>query len=464
MDDDPEIIAQMAKVYMLNGQFETAARYSQRVLERQDLTPSAKKKALETQAFLHFRSGRLPDAHSALSQALKLEKPWKSAKLHFGLAGIRIEQMREKPSPLSWLYCLGHFVMGTVLTPVKETMTFAKPSLLMMLSLSLKRFQTQDKTLETLLELYQLYPGFEGFTLEIGKLFAEQEHYTEAEFWFCRAMYRHPARDEGYRSLVNLYQRTNNNEQLIDILRRWMTIRPESGEIMMVLSQALAQNVDNFEEAIRYAKQALINLKAPAMLATTYTHLGNMYSHMQAVDTAILAYQSAINIYPNCMDTYVQLGTLYYDRQEYLLSQKTFEKALMLSPENPKILCNLGYLAWMQGNISQAMDYYHQSIALDPAYDIALNNLGVLYLDHIGDLSKAMDLFDQTLLHNPAYALCHYNKGRAYSFLGKTIEAARCFQHAQELNECSNELDSRELTERIKQLFEDSEQTFKTDL
>ncbi len=226
---------------------------------------------------------------------------------------------------------------------------------------------------------------------------------------------------------------------------------------MSVLSQAVANTPEGFEESMNLAKQALLSLKDPGMLANTYTHIGNLYASVQALDNAILAYHAALSIYPNALDTYIQLGTLHYDRQEFALSQKTFEKALALNPDNARILCNLGYLAWMQGNINQALSYYHGSIALEPSYDIALNNLGVLYLDHIGDIEKAMDLFNQTLLHNPHYALCHYNKGRAYSFLGETVEAARCFNQAQELNECSHELDSRELSERIKQLFENTE-------
>src|SRR6202012_864984 len=110
-----------------------------------------------------------------------------------------------------------------------------------------------------------------------------------------------------------------------------------------------------------------------------------------------------------------------------------------------------GYLAWLQGDITQASEYYHQSIACDPTYDIALNNLGVLYLDHIGDITKAMELFEQTLDVNPQYALCYYNMGRAYSFMGKAVEAAHCFMQAQIFNADNEELDNQELAERIHQ-------------
>lgn len=305
-------------------------------------------------------------------------------------------------------------------------------------------------------KLYQKYPGLDMLPIELGRLYQELGQYAEAEFWFSRAIYRHPLSDEGYRHLANLYRNTDRMEQLVETLERWLEIRPNSGDVMLVLSQVKSHNPEQYDAAITMAKQSLLFITHPETLASAYMHLGNLYQNLQQFDAAMTAFQAALHIQPRNIEIYVQLGTLYYDRQEYQLSQHIFEKALAISPENAKILCNLGYLAWMQGNVEQAQKYYHRSIELDPTYDIALNNLGVLYLDHIGNIPLAMALFDQTLSYNPHYALCHYNKGRAYSFMGETIEAAKCFQRAQEFNETSRELDQKELTERIKQLFENT--------
>lgn len=465
LNDDPAIQVQMARTVMLNGKLEAARQLIEKVMAKQSLDKDTRKKAMEVQAYLAYRLGNYPQAKQLFKQAFRLETPLKRSKLYFGFLGVQLELNREKPSFVGWLSAMRHFAMGLLLHPFSEPMVGYKASLALLKTSVSNRFRSQEQTLAALIKLYNMYPGMEILPLEIGKIYHAQERFSEAEFWFSRTIYRHPTSDEGYRCLANLYRSINNAEGLADTLKRWLEIRPNSGEILLVLSQTVAQSNDaeNLEQAVQYTKQALLLLKEPAMLANAYTHLGNLYAALQMLDCAILAFQSAISIYPTSLDSYVQLGTLYYDKQEFDLSQKIFEKALALSPNNAKILCNLGYLAWMQGNINQAMAYYHNSVELEPTYDIALNNLGVLYLDHIGNIDQAMSLFDQTLAHSPDYALCHYNKGRAYSFLGKTIEAARCFRQAQELNENTQELDNSELTERIKQLFEHSEQPHTTD-
>src|SRR5579883_2485832 len=54
LNDSPYILAQMARVYMLNGQFDTAEKYIQKVLQRNPQDKEVIRNTLETQAFLQF--------------------------------------------------------------------------------------------------------------------------------------------------------------------------------------------------------------------------------------------------------------------------------------------------------------------------------------------------------------------------------------------------------------------------
>lgn len=464
LNSDPELLVQIARAYLLSGKLDAAEKAIQKASGKDGATGHVVRKIHETQAIIYHRQGALLKAREALKSALKSGNPWKTAKIHLGLAGLSVELFREKPAFATWLDCIMHLFQGLLLMPFSWPMIFSiRPLFRIYLSLFFSRFHSEEQHLATCRKLYQKYPGLEILPIEMGKIHLKRNQFKEAEFWFNRAIYRNPCRDKGYRYLTNLYRRTQQPQKRILIIQQWLSLNPQNGEIMLALSQALSEQPGEHEEAVRYAKQATLVLQDRLMLANAYVHLGNLYNEVQSLDAAITAYQAALSIHPHSLDIYIQLGTLYHEKQEYLLSQKIFERALDLSPNNSKILCNLGYLAWIQGDIRQAQTYYHQSIALDGTYDIALNNLGVLYLDHIGNLEKAMQLFEQTLFHNPNYALCYYNKGRALSFLGQNIEAAKCFKQAQELNESSQELDNQELTERIKLLFENSEQFHNTD-
>ena len=107
----------------------------------------------------------------------------------------------------------------------------------------------------------------------------------------------------------------------------------------------------------------------------------------------------------------------------------------------------------MSHRTPDAIRYYEKAIQLDAEYDIPYNNLGVIYLDTMGDVSKAMDLFQQAIQLNENYALAYYNLGRSYSFLGNKLEAASYFRQAQQTNKMTRELDNAELEERIFKLF-----------
>lgn len=454
LNDSFETLVQLAKAYVLNGQFQHAKTYLEKASIHPHCDTKALKEVFETKAFIAFREGDVVQTEQLLKKVLGFDLPWKQSKAHFALAGIALDQLNQKFSVSRSIGFVWHMAYGSVTHFFSNAVSSVWPYAAMGLTLAAGKLASPQTQLNRLLKLQQKYPGLEILPVEIGNLYLYQDDYSSAEYWYRKAIERHPSRDEGYRGLVMLYQNLFCIEELIEVLNQWLALRPNHAEILFALSQAYGSQPEKLIEATQIAQQALLNTTDSSLMATLYSHLGHLYTQLQQHESAAVAYQASVHAEPDRFENLIQLGTLYYDRQQFALSQQTFLKALALSPQNAKIYCNLGYLAWMQGDIETAQAHYHKSISLDPSYDIALNNLGVLYLDHIGNMQKAMALFDQTLLHNPNYALCYYNKGRAYSFLGENIEAAKCFQKAQELNVVSHELDQRELTERIQDLFE----------
>ena len=111
----------------------------------------------------------------------------------------------------------------------------------------------------------------------------------------------------------------------------------------------------------------------------------------------------------------------------------------------------------MAGDIDEAVQYYQRAIELDPFYEIPYNNLGVIYLDHVGKTHDAIQYLKKAVGLNENYALAYYNLGRAFSFINNRTEAAEYYRLAQELNEFTHELDDEELEARIYHLFTSGE-------
>ena len=107
-----------------------------------------------------------------------------------------------------------------------------------------------------------------------------------------------------------------------------------------------------------------------------------------------------------------------------------------------------------EGSTEHAIDQLNQLINLNPEYSIAYNNLGVIYLDDIGNTTEAIGLFDKAVLTNSNYALAYFNLGRAYAILGENTKAARYFQQSLDLNELTKELDNDDILYRLHKLFE----------
>ena len=153
------------------------------------------------------------------------------------------------------------------------------------------------------------------------------------------------------------------------------------------------------------------------------------------------------------MDVYISLGSAFYDNEDYKNALVVYRRALELEPNNSKIHCNLGYLHWGMGDLDEAIKEYKLSIKYDPMYDIAHNNLGVIYLDDLVQIQDAIDCFSNAIECNPNYALAYYNLGRCYALKGENIEAAKYFQNAMDVNNITNEIDPQDIQDRLNSLF-----------
>ena len=106
------------------------------------------------------------------------------------------------------------------------------------------------------------------------------------------------------------------------------------------------------------------------------------------------------------------------------------------------------------GDLDEAIKEYKLSIKFDPNYDIAYNNLGVIYLDDLVQLQKAIECFETAIDCNPNYALAYYNLGRCFALKRENIEAARYFQQAMDVNNITNEIDPKDIQDRLNSLFD----------
>ena len=311
-----------------------------------------------------------------------------------------------------------------------------------------------DKIIDMYRELLDKAPGFVELYLCIGKVYYELKRYEDAICEYKMAIWLDSFNIAAYRHLCRAYEEQGDYNQAIEVYNKLIAMAPNIPDLYSNLANIYYIKGD-FDSAISNYQTAITlnpNKNWTSVIAQT---MGFVYQENKSdPDAAISAYQTAYVLTPEDIDIYVNLGSAFYDKEDYNNALAVYRQALELQPHNAKIHCNLGFLYWGKGDTEEAIKSYELAIKYNNKYDIAYNNLGVIYLDDLGRVNKAIELFRKAVETNPNYALAHFNLARAISIIGDKVEAAKLYQMAQDINKITQEIDPRDIADKISELFE----------
>lgn len=91
----------------------------------------------------------------------------------------------------------------------------------------------------------------------------------------------------------------------------------------------------------------------------------------------------------------------------------TYERVLDLDPEHAAAHINLGTLYYNRQDYTAAEEHYRAAIVIDPRYALAYFDLGNV-LDETGRVAEAIQTYNTALQLAPTYADAHYNLALAY--------------------------------------------------
>lgn len=319
-------------------------------------------------------------------------------------------------------------------------------------------YQIQTKGISEAIDIYiqaiEQAPGFVPLYCLLGDIYRSVGQYDDAITEYKTAIWMDSLNIPAYRHLCQTYEEQGDYDSAVDIYHKLIEILPTMPEFHSNLAN-IHYLKGEAEEAISHYQAAITlnpNKKWTSIISQT---LGFVHQQIgKDVDAAISAYQSAYLLTPDDIDIYVNLGSAFYDKEDYSNALTVYRRALELDPTNSKIHCNLGFLHWGKGDTDEAIKEYELAIEYDKTYDIAYNNLGVIYLDDLGRIQQAVDLFKRAVEYNPNYALAHFNLARAITITGDKIEAAKLYQVAQDINKVTNELNPQDITDKINDLFQ----------
>jgi len=297
-------------------------------------------------------------------------------------------------------------------------------------------------------------PGFAPLYCVLGDIYLSTGYFEDAITEYKMAIWLDPFNVAAYRHLCRAYEEQGDYNQAIDVYNKLIAMAPNIPDLYSNLAN-IYYIKGEFDLAISNYQTAITlnpNRSWTSVIAQT---MGFVYQENKSdPDAAISAYQTAYVLTPEDIDIYVNLGSAFYDKEDYNNALAIYRQALELQPHNPKIHCNLGFLYWGKADTEEAIKSYEMAIKYNDKYDIAYNNLGVIYLDDLGRVNRAIELFRKAVEVNPSYALAHFNLARATSIVGDKVEAAKLYQMAQDINKVTQEIDPRDIADKISELFE----------
>jgi tetratricopeptide (TPR) repeat protein len=96
-------------------------------------------------------------------------------------------------------------------------------------------------------------------------------------------------------------------------------------------------------------------------------------------DEAILSYNRCVELDPSHAAAYINLGTLYYNRHDYVLAERFYRKAIEVDPKYALAYFDLGNVLDETGRLADAIRAYQSAIALAPTYADAHYNLALAF-------------------------------------------------------------------------------------
>lgn len=160
------------------------------------------------------------------------------------------------------------------------------------------------------------------------------------------------------------------------------------------------------------------------------------------LEQAITNLEAAIDSYPALAFFHYELGSIYLAADDNATAQAEFKTALELDPNFSPAQAGLGWVAYFDGNASEARRAFDKALQLNPNQSLALLGLGRLAFDD-DQWDEAIDYFQQAIDSNPHSAIAYGYLGEAKLFAGfnSTDQATQdtLYQEAEEAYRASIE-------------------------
>jgi tetratricopeptide (TPR) repeat protein len=173
--------------------------------------------------------------------------------------------------------------------------------------------------------------------------------------------------------------------------------------------------IKKFKVPIRNGRSIYLkNLSKIQTLGCFFNNLGNSYSDVGDMESALLAFERAVEINPTLSESRANLGNIYLKKGQVAQAIGEYRAALDINPNDAKTHNNLGNAYTQRGSLGYAVSEYSRAIGLDPNFVDGYKNLALVYSKQ-ERYGRAIAELKKTIVLGLADAGCYSQLGDIYS-------------------------------------------------
>lgn len=176
---------------------------------------------------------------------------------------------------------------------------------------------------------------------------------------------------------LNYYEAFVHEEMLLDSAELWISKSQEQNEQYYKTQIHLLYLRNNTKRICELAEN--VSTKKDVDAWTMY-RIGESFFAEQDAAKAEYYFQKAVDVLPFNLDFNLKLGSAMMMNNKIEEAKKTFTYIINQNPKYTKAYSNLGFIASIQNNDSEAERYLLKALSLDPDYEQARINLCRLYI------------------------------------------------------------------------------------
>ncbi|MBF0475521.1 MAG: tetratricopeptide repeat protein [Deltaproteobacteria bacterium] len=284
------------------------------------------------------------------------------------------------------------------------------------------------KAMNNYLEALRIRPDSPYADYNLGHLLAEIGRMTEALGYLFEAVRAKADYVEAQSKLEDILADPRNTEESIRFFAQAIQLEPNNADAHYFLGLALVKYGDT-DSGVREAGEAL---RLRPGFAEAHNSLGAALLGRGDLDGAVKQFSEAARINPEYAGARYNLGVALAGRGDIQGAINHYLEALKIKPNYAEAYNNLGSVLAGQGKIKEAAANFSEAVRFNPDWAMAHNNLGMTMMDQ-GSVPEAAKQFSEAVRINPDYPEALYNLGRALMAQGRTDQAIRRFSEALKL-------------------------------